>query len=394
METLSTQWHRSIAEIKEDSWILLNNIDPIPFYKWKWLHALEISNSIIARYGWQPLYLAIYRKKSLIGIAPLFLKGHSYGEFIFDHQFVELANYFKINYYPKLVGMSPVSPIEGYKFIFAKGEDEEYLTKFMMKEIDKFCINNQILSCNFLYVDPKWQLLGEKAECASWFNRNSVWNSEGNKDFSDYLARFNANQRRNIKRERKSIKQNGLYISVKHGIDIKTKEMRMMHNFYQQHCQRWGAWGSKYLSEAFFENLALPGLREHIVLFTAHSKESINPKAMSLCITNKEMLWGRYWGSTIEMNNLHFELCYYSPIEWALDNGIKNFDPGAGGSHKQRRGFITKPTVSLHRWYDNRINKLIRDWLPKANELIMEEIKATNNEVPFTVTKPKLSSME
>ena len=394
MQKINAKWHSSIKEINEDKWNKLFDFDSIPFYQWKWLYALEKSNSIIPKYGWQPLYLSLYKNNELISVAPLYLKGHSYGEFIFDQQFVQLAKELNLNYYPKLVGMSPVSPVEGYKFLFLKGEDNEELTQIMMYEIDNFCKANEILSCNFLYVDQTWKLLAEKTECAPWINQSSLWNSGDNKNFPEYLSRFKANQRRNIKRERKKIRDFGLNICVRNGSSIEIQDMKLMYHFYQKHCSRWGIWGSKYLSEEFFKELASSKLRNQIVLFSAHKEQDINPLAMSLCITNKEMLWGRYWGSDIEINDLHFELCYYSPIQWCLENGIKSFDPGAGGSHKLRRGFEAKPNTSLHRWYDKTMEKLMRSWLPKVNQLMIEKIKATNNELPFKLTQPKLSSVE
>ena len=394
MDKIIAKWHISIKEIAQSDWNSLIDSDSIPFYRWHWLHALEKSNSIIPKYGWQPLYLGIYKNNCLLAIAPLYLKGHSYGEFIFDNQFFHLASQLGINYYPKLVGMSPVSPIQGYKFLFSEGADNEELTKFMIKEIDQFCIKNQILSCNFLYVDSEWRVLAEKAECAKWLNQSSLWSAGNSKNFSDYLAGFNSNQRRNIKRERQRVQDHNIAISVRKGIDIDIPSMKLMHNFYQNHCARWGTWGSKYLSESFFEELASPQLREQTILFCATKKQSIDTLAMSLCITNGTTLWGRYWGSEIEVDSLHFELCYYSPIEWALENGIEHFDPGAGGSHKKRRGFIAQSSTSLHRWYNKKMDSIIRSWLPKVNQLMIEEIKATNNEVPFKCNKPKLSNMK
>tara|TARA_Y100001968_G_scaffold45599_1_gene35635 strand:+ start:12535 stop:13728 length:1194 start_codon:yes stop_codon:yes gene_type:complete len=391
---LIIKWHNSIQDICEADWVRLNYECKNPFYKWNWLNLLEKSGSISPKYGWQPLYLSITRKNKPIACAPLYLKGHSFGEFIFDHQFVDLAKILEVNYYPKLIGMSPLSPVEGYRFLFAPNEDKEYLTKLIIKAIDDFCIKNEILSCNFLYVDSEWQLLAEKAGCAKWLNINSMWNAGNAKDFSCYLESFNANQRRNIKRERNSIKKSNLKISVKSGSDINTAMMRSMYKFYEKHCARWGPWGSKYLSENFFVELASSNLKDQIILFIATKNDSRKPIAMSMFLRNENMLWGRYWGSEVEINNLHFELCYYSPIEWALKKGIKSFDPGAGGSHKRRRGFIARPQVSMHKWYNTKMDTLIRQWLPQVNKLISEEIKATNNEVPFKKNQPKLSLME
>ena len=125
--------------------------------------------------------------------------------------------------------------------------------------------------------------------------------------------------------------------------------------------------------------------QEEIILFSAHYGDPKEPIAMSLCIRQKDMLWGRYWGSEEEIDNLHFEVCYYSPISWALKNGISQFDPGAGGSHKQRRGFINQSTVSMHRWYDKNFDSYIRYCLPKVNKLIIDEIESKNKQLPFKV---------
>ena len=132
--------------------------------------------------------------------------------------------------------------------------------------------------------------------------------------------------------------------------------------------------------------------KNQVVLFHAHREDSNNPLAMSLCIQDKNMLWGRYWGSNEEIKYLHFEVCYYSPISWALEQGISCFDPGAGGVHKRRRGFIAQSNISLHRWYDKRMDSLIRPWLEKVNKMMLDEIEAANNELPFKVKQPKLSS--
>ena len=391
MNNIIPKWHSSISEITEIKWNKLNKNNQIPFYSWSWLCALEQSNSIVPRNGWQPLYLSIWRDENIIGIAPLFLKGHSYGEFIFDNQFAELAYNLGLNYYPKLIGMSPVSPVIGYKFLYAENENKQALTNILMEEIDNFCKNNKILSCNFLYCDSSWSIMAKKADCASWINQSSLWESYGEKDFGGYLSRFNANQRKNIRKERKFLKEEGINIFIREANQIDEENMKLMHDFYEQHCARWGSWGSKYLSKEFFKELSSPQLKNNVILFCAHEKKDPNPIAMSLCIRNDDTLWGRYWGSQKELNFLHFELCYYSPISWAIKNNIKYFDPGAGGSQKRRRGFLAKPNISLHRWYDPSMNKLIREWLNKVNKLMLDEIMATNNEVPFKSIQPKLS---
>ena len=392
MKNITIKWNSSIQEIPKIIWNNFQARNSNPFYKWDWLNSLETSGSVSPKYGWQPLFLSAWSGKDLIACAPLYLKSHSYGEFIFDNAFVQLAENMGIKYYPKLIGMSPLSPIEGYRFLYLEGVNEEEVTQILIAEIDRFAKENGILSCNFLYVDNQWMRIAESQNCAKWINQQSVLKLKEEKSFSDFLKRFNSNQRRNIKRERASIKQYGVKVEALSGSKINVMNLKKMHYYYQLHCSRWGIWGSKYLTESFFIELALTELKDHILLFEAKEEETDKSLGMSLCVRNKNMLWGRYWGSDKNIDCLHFEACYYAPIEWAIKNKIEYFDPGAGGSHKKRRGFIAKPNTSLHRWYDIQMDSLIREWLPKANKLMLDQINATNNEVPFKFEEPKLSN--
>ena len=390
MTGLTARWHRSISEIPEQRWQELVGEDVIPFYRWGWLDALERSGSIIPDQGWQPLHLAIWRGDSPIAVAPLYLKGHSYGEFVFDQTFARLASDLGLRYYPKLIGMSPVSPVVGYRFHVRSDEDEAALTAEMLRVIDLFCEQNSILSCNFLYVDPDWRSLAEAGGCATWLNQQSLWSRGEDRSFNEYLQRFNANQRRNIKRERKAVAKAGLTVTPLTGEQLDLDLLQTMHRFYQQHCARWGPWGSKYLEEGFFEALAAVH-RDQVVLFSAHRGDPRDPVAMSMCVRDDHHLWGRYWGSKEEIDCLHFDVCYYAPIQWAIEQGLDHFDPGAGGSHKRRRGFVALPNASLHRWYHPRMSGLIRAWLPKVNELMEKEIEAINADLPFKAEQPTLA---
>ncbi len=384
MKDITIRWHKSTDEIKEYIWKGFMNNKSNPFFEWSWLNQLEKSHSVEPNTGWQPLHISLSRNENIVAIAPLYLKAHSYGEFIFDQNYYQLALDLGLKYYPKLIGMSPLSPIEGYRFLIAPNENEMEITLLIMKAIDKFAKKNNILSCNFLYVDSNWAKIAEQANCAKWLNKHSIWLADGKQNFSDYLSSFNANQRRNIKRERKSLIDSGMHISTYTGDQITESLMIDMHAFYELHCSKWGVWGSKYLSESFFKALANSHHKKNLVLFSANNEDSKHPLAMSMCIANDNKLWGRYWGATVEINCLHFELCYYSPISWALNHGIESFDPGAGGNHKLRRGFQTKANISLHRWYNQKMDYLIREWLQHSNKLVIEEIEAINNQLPFT----------
>ena len=393
MAELEARWHRAMAELPEHQWqqLLDDTWGPQqrhaarPFFSWRWLQQLEASGSIVPAQGWQPCHLALWRGEELVAVAPLYLKGHSMGEFVFDQAFARLAGELGLRYYPKLVGMSPLSPVEGYRFLIRAREDGAAVTALLLRLIDQFGQRHGLLSCNFLYVDPDWQPWVEAAGWHSWTNQQSAWLNPGFADFEAYLASFNANQRRNIRRERQAVAAAGLEVTALAGEAIPVALVDRMHDFYAQHCSRWGAWGSKYLTRAFF-TAAATDLRQDLVLFSAHPRgaDPTEPCAMALCVHSGDALWGRYWGSDVELNHLHFEVCYYAPIAWAIEHGVRSFDPGAGGSHKRRRGFLAQPRTSLHRWWAPAFDEILTSWLPGANRQMAEEIAAINAELPFT----------
>ena len=371
----------SIEDINENEWNeILQEINN-PFYEYNWLKNLERSKSVSRETGWQPLYFVAYFNNELNAIAPLFLKNHSYGEFIFDQPFARLAQDLNLNYYPKLIGMSPYSPIEGYQFIYKKNSNKSEITSILVKNIEEFALRNNILSCNFLYVNKAWGQLLKNLGYSNWINISSEWENIKERNFEDFLSRFNSNQRKNIKKERKSISKEKLRIETFTGERINKNIISRMHFFYEKHCLKWGIWGSKYLTYDFFEQSLIN--KKNIIIFSAFNNSTEQAIAMSMCISNKERLWGRYWGSLDDIKNLHFELCYYQPIEYAIKNNIKYFDPGAGGKHKRRRGFYAKGTNSYHKWFDKDMKNIINNWLDKANLETLNQIKLENESVPF-----------
>jgi len=379
----SVAWINKISEIPQAEWDALAMPLKTPFFEWEWLHNMETSGSTTAKSGWLPNHLTVWRDRTLIAIAPLYIKGHSYGEFVFDHQWADLATRLGIEYYPKLLGMSPFTPAEGYRFLIAPGEDEDELTELMIGAIDQFCTRNQISGCNFLYVDPDWRSTMERHGFSTWQHHSYIWQNQGYSTFDDYLGAFNSNQRRNIKRERKAVGQAGLYIKPFTGEDIPKLLFPTMYSFYSDTCDKFGWWGSRYLTKRFFEQLH-PRFSDRVVFFAAYSElDEQHPIGMSFCLTKGDRLYGRYWGSLQEIDCLHFDACYYSPIDWAIQNGIQLFDPGAGGQHKKRRGFPATANYSLHRFYNSRLSQILRSHIEQVNDLEQQEIDAINQDLPF-----------
>jgi predicted N-acyltransferase len=283
--------------------------------------------------------------------------------------------------------MSPFTPAEGYRFMIAPGEDEEEITGLMVHSIDQFCIENKISGCNFLYVDPEWKPMLEKFGFASWLHHSYIWKNQEYESFDDYLKGFNANQRRNIKRERKAVTQAGLQLQTHTGDQIPKAFFLEMYQFYASTCDKFGWWGSKYLTRRFFEQLH-HNYRHRVVFVAAFDDTTQHqPMGMSFCLTKGDRLYGRYWGSVQDIDCLHFDACYYSPIEWAIENKISLFDPGAGGRHKKRRGFPATPNYSLHRFYDQRLAQILKSYIGRINEMEQQEIDHVNQDLPFSNDK-------
>jgi predicted N-acyltransferase len=383
----STRWINTVAEVPQTAWDALAQPLITPFFEWDWLHNIESSGSATGRTGWLPHHLTVWRDQQLVGIAPLYVKGHSRGEFVFDNQWADVANQLGIEYYPKLLGMSPFTPAEGYRFMIAPGENEEEITGLMVHFIDQFCIENKISGCNFLYVDPEWKPMLEKFGFASWLHHSYIWKNQEYETFDDYLKGFNANQRRNIKRERKAVTQAGLNLQTYTGEQIPKAFFSEMYQFYASTCDKFGWWGSKYLTRRFFEQLHHN--YQHRVLFVAAFDDSTQhqPMGMSFCLTKGDRLYGRYWGSVQDIDCLHFDACYYSPIEWAIENKISLFDPGAGGRHKKRRGFPATANYSLHRFYDQRLAEILQSYIGRINDMEQQEIDSVNQDLPFSNDK-------
>lgn len=378
----SVSWITQIAEIPQPEWDTLAKPLSTPFLEWEWLNNIETSGSATARTGWQPCHLTVWRDRKLIGAAPLYIKGHSYGEFVFDSQWADLSHRLGIDYYPKLLGMTPFTPAVGYRFLIAPGEDEDEITSIMVAAIDNFCQHNRISGCNFLFVDPDWREVIEKHGFSSWTHHSYIWSNRDFNNFDDYLKMFKSNQRKNIKRERKAVTTAGLYTKTLVGEAIPRELYPWIYRFYSSTCDKF-YWGSKYLTRKFFEQL-YPNYSNRVVLVVAYTEaDDKKPVGMSFCLHKGQNLYGRYWGCLDEYDSLHFETCYYQPIEWAIDNGIQMYDPGAGGRHKKRRGFPATANYSLHRFYNRRMSQILRNYIAEINQMEQEEIEAINHNLPF-----------
>jgi predicted N-acyltransferase len=385
----SISWIQNISDIDRDEWDALAKPLATPFLEWDWLRLMELSGSTTAKTGWLPHHLTVRRGSDLVAAAPLYIKGHSAGEFVFDHVWADVAARMGIEYYPKIVGMSPFTPMSGYRFLIAPGEDVAYLTAAMVAQIDRLCRRYHLSGSSFLFVDPKWHREMLDLGYFGWQHQSYAWLNHGYKSFDDYLAIFNSNQRRNIKRERKAVEKQGISLKILTGNSIPSTLFPLMYRFYEHTNDKFGPWGCRYLTESFFEGLN-ERYRHRLLFIAAYDRRDRSlPLGMSMLVTKGKQLYGRYWGCPRPLNSLHFNACYYSPIEWAIDNGVHRFDPGAGGAHKIRRGFTAVSSFSLHRFSDPRMLQVMQNHIDEINRLEQEQIDALNQELPYAQQRLK-----
>ncbi len=387
-KNLSLEWVDGMGRVDGPEWDALAWPGDTPFLSHDWLRLLEDSGSVGPGTGWTPTHLLARLDGRLVGAAPLYRKDHSEGEFVFDHALANLAGQAGIAYYPKLVGMSPFSPAGRYRFGVAPGECDDRngpsLSRTMLDQTLAEAEAQGMGAVQYNYVDPDWVAGGEdswprRRGFMVWRHQSYAWDNPGYADFDEFLAVLRHGPRRNIRRERAAVRQAGVEVRMVEGADAPDAWFGLMHEFYAATNARFGPWHCKYLTPEFFRGLAGP-LRRDLVFAAALRPGRAEPVAMSLFARRGDALYGRYWGFGEHVPLLHFECCYYRPIQWAIAHGIRRFDPGIGSEHKARRGFRAVPNLSVHHvtheglrtllaLHEHEINAAETAWLDELNAL-------------------------
>jgi predicted N-acyltransferase len=374
-------WVARLAELDRREWDALAAANPSPFLEWGWLTALEESGSIAPARGWTPVHLTVRKAGTLAAAAPLYVKTNSDGEFVFDYAWADVASRLGVRYYPKLVGMSPATPVMSYRFLFSPAEDEERLTGAMLSRIGSFCSENRLSGCSFNFADSEWQERLSAAGFTRWKHHGFVWENPGFGSFEDYLSVFTKNQRRNIRRERASVTDQGITIRVLAGTEIPDSYFPLMHRYYENTNRQFGPWAAKFLNRKFFDEVR-ERYRDRLVFVAAYRGSEV-PVALSFLVRKADRLYGRYWGADRFYPDLYFNVCYYSPIEWAIGQGIRRFDPGMGASLKVRRGFLSTYSYSLHRFTNPLLQQVMESYIGQINEAEQDQIDELNAALPF-----------
>ncbi|WP_420005017.1 GNAT family N-acetyltransferase [Arenibacterium sp. LLYu02] len=352
-----------------------------PFTTHRFLRALEESGSVGRGTGWQPQYLTCYLDDQLIACAPLYAKGHSQGEYIFDHSWAHAYEQAGGRYYPKLQMAVPFTPATGRRFLVRPGYEAQGISALTQGAV-QLASNNQISSLHVTFCTEVEAAVGKELGLLPRISQQFHWLNEGYAGFEDFLGALSSRKRKAIRKERAQAQAFGGSITTYSGADLRVEHWDAFWRFYQDTGSR--KWGSPYLTRAFFD-IVHETMAEDISLVLA--ERDGQAVAGALNFIGAEALYGRYWGCIEHHPCLHFELCYYQAIDLAIAKGLARVEAGAQGEHKLARGYLPTETYSLHWIGDSGFRRAVADYLEAERAAVDEEIDILTSYGPFKKTQ-------
>ena len=363
--TIEVTVHGAIDEVPAAEWDALAP-DGSPFVEHAWLSCLEEAGCATARRGWRPAHLTLREGGALVGAAPCYVKDNSEGEFVFDWSWADFAARVGLEYYPKLVCAVPFTPAGGERVLVAKGQDPARVVAAAAQAMAHLTKELGLSSAHVLFPrEPEIDHL----EGAGWLRRAGVqfqWHNRGYRDWDDFLSTFNSKKRNQLKRERAQLAKDGVTVETLRAADLTPEVIEAMFGFYGSTVDKFH-WGRRYLNRRFFD-LVATRFAERLAWVVAKKDGALVAGAFN--VKKGKVLYGRYWGSAIELPFLHFNVCYYHGVAECIAEGLDRFEPGAGGEHKRARGFAPTLTHSAHLLADPRLRKPIAAFLAREREAI------------------------
>jgi predicted N-acyltransferase len=380
---LTAEFIDSLAKVSAGEWNAVTGVD-YPFLRHEFLYGLEQSGCTNAETGWQPCHLLLRDSGGLLGVMPLYLKNHSYGEYVFDWSWADAWQRSGLHYYPKLVTAIPFTPATGPRLALRGDADPALAWSATLDAIRQFATRRDISSWHLLFpeqaVSARLLAQGLPRRTATQFH----WFNDNYRCFDDFLAGFTSRKRKSLRRERARVAEQGLTLQTLAGPQISTRHWQQFHRFYQlTYAKRSGHGG--YLTPGFFTEVA-PRLGEQVIMVLALERQ--RPVAGALYFRSADTLYGRYWGCEQEYDCLHFEACYYQGIEYCIANGLRRFDPGAQGEHKIQRGFRPVPTWSNHWIADPRLAAAVADFTRREETHSEAYLRDASQLLPFRREAP------
>ncbi|WP_421836871.1 GNAT family N-acetyltransferase [Novosphingobium sp.] len=372
--SVTARVHHAVGEIPAAEWDALAG-EGNPFTSHAFLTLLEESGSVGGRSGWSPLPLVIEDAAGIAAAAlPAYLKGHSQGEYVFDHNWADAWHRAGGQYYPKLQISVPFTPATGPRLLTG---DHPALGLPLLRVAEQICAQNQLSSAHATFIEPAQLPLFEEA---GWLLRTDTqfhWDNQGYASFDDFLGQLSSEKRKNLRKERAKA-QDGVEIRQITGDAILPEHWDAFWVFYQDTGAR--KWGHPYLTREAF-TLMGERMANRILLVMAFIGDQ--PVAGALNFIGSEALYGRYWGAVVDKPFLHFELCYYQAIDAAIALGLKRVEAGAQGQHKLARGYKPVPTWSAHYITDPNFRSAIADFLERERRGVAQEQMWLGERTPF-----------
>ncbi|MFP5220738.1 MAG: GNAT family N-acetyltransferase [Acidobacteriota bacterium] len=370
---LAVSFAPSMGSLDPKEWNRLAAGAP-PFLRWEWLNLLETCGAVSTEAGWMPAHCSLRVSDRLVAAAPLYVKGHGQGEFVYDQLWADVAQRLNLPYYPKLVAVSPFTPVAAYRFLTAPGFSRHGMAGAVLEGMERLIDANELSGLHVLFAQDDFADDLESLGLTAWEHQGFIWENRGYGSFEDFLEVFRTGQRKNIRRERRALRESGVRVEVVEGVDAPDSWFELMHHYYAGTCSKFGEWGCKYLPLSFFQGLA-DVLRGNVAFAAGFMDGRDEPVGLSMLVHGDGELYGRYSGAALDIPFLHFELCYYAPIAWAIERGLHRFDPGMGGEHKPRRGFTSRVTRSLHRFSHPVMAHVFHRHIPEINALTREHVQ-------------------
>lgn len=369
--------HSNAEDIAAEDWAALDhNADP--FASQAFLGIAERVGAAGPEMAWQARHLTLSENGKLLGLLPLYQREHSFGDFSRDWNWPEAWQRAGLAYYPKLVSGIPYTPSPGPRLLVRKGLGREELARALIEAVLALAQNLGASSWQCLFVEEaERKLLAE----AGLLMRRGVqfhWINRSYGDFDDFLAGFTSAKRKKLKRERRAIQESGLRLEARHGDEINTDLWTVIHRQYRNTFFRYG--NHPAFPEDFFR-LVGQRLGRQVVVFIAWREQTA--VASAICYRDAETLYGRHWGTEIDLPGLHFELCYYQGIDYCIRHGLRRFEPGAQGEHKLARGFEPVPTWSAFWIADPRMRRAVADFIDREDAAMQGYEAETSARLPF-----------
>ncbi len=348
-----------------------------PFTTYRFLHALEASGSVGPGSGWQPRYMVARHDGQVIACAPLYAKGHSQGEYIFDHNWAHAYENAGGDYYPKLQIAAPFTPATGRRFLTRPGWEAAGMSALIQGAV-QLAADNELSSLHITFCTEAEAIAGEQIGLMRRWSQQFHWTNDGYGSFDDFLATLSSRKRKNIRKERATAQGFGGQIVALTGDAIRPEHWDAFWHFYQDTGAR--KWGTPYLTRAFFD-IAQATMADDMLLCLA--LRDGRPVAGALNFIGADTLFGRYWGCVEDHPCLHFELCYYQAIDFAIVHGLSRVEAGAQGTHKLARGYLPVATHSLHWVRDAGLADAIARYLRAERAAVDQEIEVLTQYGPF-----------